>query len=239
MRGKNVFWGSFFIVMAVIVIASKIGVLPDVGVFSILASAILAWVVVDGIRHRNFYETIFAAAFLFMIYDEPLGIEALTPWTILVAALFLSIGFSFLFGAKKRGKQSIEIDWDIDSTGSKGIGSVSGQCSKSHIRCENNFGETIRYINSDNFSKARLENNFGGMKIYFDNAIIQGEMAEVKIENNFGGVILFIPKEWNVKNELEHCFGSINEHGMCLGTSSATLLLIGETNFGNIEIHYV
>ena len=85
MRGKNVFWGIFFIAMAVIVVASKIGILPDVGVFSILASAVLVWVVVDGIRHRNFYEAIFAAAFLLIIYDEPLGIEGLTPWTVLAA----------------------------------------------------------------------------------------------------------------------------------------------------------
>lgn len=239
MRGKNVFWGVFFIAMAVIVVASKIGILPDVGVFSILASVILVWVVVDGIRHKNFYEMIFGTAFLLIIYDGPLGIEKLTPWTILVAALFLSIGFSFLFGMKKKGKQRVEIDWDMDSTSSRGIGSISEQCSKSHIRCENSFGEAIRYINSDNFSKAHLENSFGGMKIYFDNAIIQGDLAEVKIENNFGEVILFIPKEWKVKNELGHCFGSVNEHGVCLGTSSAALRLHGETNFGNIEIHYM
>ena len=239
MRGKNVFWGIFFIAMAVIVVASKIGILPDVGVFSILASAVLVWVVVDGIRHRNFYEAIFAAAFLLIIYDEPLGIEGLTPWTVLVAALLLSIGFSLLFGTNKKGKQCIEIDWNLDGTGGKGTGSTSEQCSKSHIRCENNFGETIRYINSDNFSKARLENNFGRMKIYFDNAIIQEELAEVKIENNFGSVMLFIPKEWKVQKELDHCFGSINEYGMCLGTGSAALRLHGETNFGTIEIHYV
>lgn len=70
MRGKNVFWGIFFIVMAVIVIASKIGILPDVGIFTILASAVLIWAVVDGIRRRNLYETIFAAAFLLIIYEK-------------------------------------------------------------------------------------------------------------------------------------------------------------------------
>lgn len=237
MRGKNVFWGIFFIVMAVIVIASKIGILPDVGIFTILASAVLIWAVVDGIRRRNLYETIFAAAFLLIIYEKALHIEGLTPWTILVAALLFSIGFSILFGTHKKGKQSVEIDWDSDSN--KGMGISNEHCSKSKIRCENNFGETIRYINSDNFTKARLENNFGGMKIYFDNAIIQGELAEVQIENNFGAIILFIPKEWKVQKELEHCFGSIIEHGTCLGTSSATLRLRGETNFGNIELHYV
>ena len=107
MRGKNVFWGIFFIVMAVIVIASKIGILPDVGIFTILASAVLIWAVVDGIRRRNLYETIFAAAFLLIIYEKALHIEGLTPWTILVAALLFSIGFSILFGTHKKGKQSV------------------------------------------------------------------------------------------------------------------------------------
>ena len=68
---------------------------------------------------------------------------------------------------------------------------------------------------------------------------IQSDAASVKIDNNFGETILYIPKEWKVQNELEHCFGSINEHGKPLGSSNATLCLKGDTNFGNIEIYYV
>jgi len=113
------------------------------------------------------------------------------------------------------------------------------QCSGEQIRCENTFGSAIRYIHSDNFCKARLENNFGSMTIYFDNAVIQGGTATVKVDNNFGETVLYIPKEWKVHNELEHVFGSVNEHGKCVGTSSAELCLKGETNFGNIEIYYV
>ena len=237
MRKRKIFWGIFFIMMAIIVVASKIGILPDVGVFSLLATVFLVWMAADGVRHRNFYEMLFAVAFLCIIYDGPRGIEALTPWTVLAAALLLSIGLSLLFGGKKERKHGIEFEWDSD--GVRGIGSSSEQCSGEQIRCENTFGSAIRYIHSDNFCKARLENNFGSMTIYFDNAVIQGGTATVKVDNNFGETVLYIPKEWKVHNELEHVFGSVNEHGKCVGTSSAELCLIGETNFGNIEIYYV
>ncbi len=237
MRKRKIFWGIFFIVMAMIVIASKIGVLPDVGVFSLLATVFLIWMAADGVRHRNFFEMIFAAAFLYIIYDKPLEIEVLTPWTVLAVALMFSIGLSLLFGGKREKKHSIEFEWG--SEGFRGIGNSSEQCSGEQIRCGNTFGSAIRYIHSDNFCKANLENNFGSLTIYFDNAIIQGETAIVKVDNNFGETNLYIPKEWKVHNELDHVCGNINEHGKCMGTSSAELRLKGETNFGNIEIYYV
>jgi len=232
MKRRKIVWGIFFIVMAMIVVISKFGILPDVGVFSLLITVFLIWMMADGIRHRNFYEMMFGVAFLCIIYDKPLGIEALTPWTVLAAALLLSIGFSLLFGGKGK-KRSVEFEWDSDGEKS------SEQCNGEHIHCENNFGSAIRYINSNNFCKAYLENNFGSMTIYFDNAIIQDNPASVRVDNNFGETILYLPKEWKVQNELEHCFGSINEHGRMMGTGSAVLRLKGETNFGNIEIYYV
>ncbi len=183
MRKRKIFWGMFLI-----------------------------WMAADGVRHRNFFEMIFAAAFLYIIYDKPLEIEVLTPWTVLAVALMFSIGLSLLFGGKREKKHSIEFEWG--SEGFRGIGNSSEQCSGEQIRCGNTFGSAIRYIHSDNFCKANLENNFG--------------------ETN-----LYIPKEWKVHNELDHVFGNINEHGKCMGTSSAELRLKGETNFGNIEIYYV
>lgn len=237
MKKRKIFWGIFFIMMAMIVVVSKLGILPDVGLFSLLATVFLVWMTVDGVRHGNFYEIIFAVAFLCIIYDEPLGIEALTPWTVLAAALLLSIGFSLLFGGKRKKKRGIEFQWDSD--GSRGIGSSSEQCRGQQVYCKNDFGSAIRYIHSDDFREAYLENNFGSMTVYFDNAIIQGGTAVARVENNFGETILYLPKEWRVHNELEHVFGSINEHGKCMGSSSVELCLKGETNFGSIEIYYV
>ncbi|MDE7029113.1 MAG: hypothetical protein K2P63_03945 [Lachnospiraceae bacterium] len=233
MRRRKIFWGIFFIGMALAVIASKLGLLPDVGVFALFATVFLAWMAADGFRRRNFFEMLFAAAFLCIIYDEPLGIEVLTPWTVLAAALLLGIGFTLLFSGWRKRKHSIEMR--CNSGAEYGGAQCSGEC----IRCDNSFGATIRYINSDNFRSADLENNFGDMALYFDNAIIQGDAAVVKVENNFGAIRLYIPREWKVQNKLGYCFGRVNEYGKMLGTSSAELILKGGANFGVIEIYYV
>lgn len=237
MKNRKIFWGIFFIVMAVIVVISRLDILPNVSVFAFLATVLLGWVVVDGIRHRNFYEILFPIAFLCILYNEPLGLESLTPWTVLAAALFLSIGFTLLFGSKKQYKRAIEFEWNNNN--SNGIGKSSEQCGGEYIRCENNFGTAIRYIHSDCFCKARLENNFGTMTVYFDNVIIQGNIAYVKVDNNFGEMILYLSKEWRIQNHLAHCFGGVNEHGKPIETSSVTLCLHGDTSFGNVDIYYV
>ena len=46
-----------------------------------------------GIRNVNFWEILFSIAFICIIYDDQLGITALTPWTVLGAALLGSTDF--------------------------------------------------------------------------------------------------------------------------------------------------
>lgn len=235
MKKQKIFWGIFFIVVALLIIVSKLGLMPDVGVFSIFATIILLWMLIQGLKHINFYEIMFAIAFLCIIYDEPLGIEALTPWSVLAAALLFSIGLSMLFHGKRKYRHSV----NIAGKNHEVFGNSSEQFSDERLICENNFGEAIRYVNSDNFRDAHLENNFGSLTVYFDNAIIQGDSAQVSIENNFGVTALYIPKEWKVVTNLEHSFGSIDEYGASDGSSDTALYIQGETNFGHIELHYV
>ena len=179
----------------------------------------------------NFWEILFAVAFICIIYDEPLGITALTPWTVLGAALLGSIGLSLIFGGKKR-------KWKTVTSSSVGTSS-SEQYTGEEIRCENSFGSAIRYINSDNFRRAAIENNFGSLSVYFDNAIVQEGSANVSVENNFGETNLYIPKEWKIQNNLDRSFGAIRETGSSIGTSSTVLYLNGSANFGEIHLHYI
>lgn len=233
MKSKKIFWGIFFILAAVYVIVSKLGMLPDVGVFKIILTILMIGWLVEGIRKVNFYEILFPIAFIGIFYDEALGITALTPWTLLAAALFGSIGLSMLFHGRK--SHAIHIEGGSQTT----FGGGNEQCSGEQIRCENNFGSAIRYINSDNFKSAHIENNFGSMSVYFDNAIVQDGTALVEVENNFGETNLYIPKEWKVQNNLDRSFGGINVRGMNEGSSNTMLLINGSANFGAINIYYV
>ena len=131
MKSSKVFWGIFFILAAVYVVISKFGILPDIGVFSIILTVFFLWLFVEGIRNVNFWEILFSIAFICIIYDEPLGITALTPWTVLGAAFLGSIGLSLIFGGKKRKWKTV--------TGNVGTSS-SEQYTGEEIRCENSFG---------------------------------------------------------------------------------------------------
>lgn len=233
MKKSKIFWGLFFILAAVYVVISKFGILPDVGVFNIMFTVFLIWMLIEGIRRISFYEILFSIAFFCIVYKESLPISRLSSWTILVAALFGSIGLSMLFGdlGKKRRVEEME------RMGFAGSGGA--QCMGEQLRIENSFGAAIRYINSDNFKNAQIENNFGTLAVYFDNAMIQDGSAAINVENNFGETNLYIPKEWQISNDLEHAFGAINQSGTYVGSSSTVLYMNGSANFGVINIHYV
>ena len=62
MKSSKVFWGIFFILAAVYVVISKFGILPDIGVFSIILTVFFLWLFVEGIRNVNFWEILFSIA---------------------------------------------------------------------------------------------------------------------------------------------------------------------------------
>ena len=167
------------------------------------------------------------------MYDDWLGITALTPWTVLGAALLGSIGLSLIF--KKKSGHSPSISFEFDSDSDNEDGKYIGE----NIKIDNNFGTAIKYVNSDNFCMADVDNSFGSLTVYFDNAIIQSGSAKIKVDNSFGETNLYIPKEWKTENNLGQAFGSVKIHGVCEGSSNNTLKLKGETSFGEINIYYI
>lgn len=97
--------GLFFILAAVYVVVSKLWIMPEISVFSVLLTVFFIWLFLNGIRNVNFWEILFSIAFICIIYDDWLGITALTPWTVLGAALLGSIGLSLIF--KKRADTAL------------------------------------------------------------------------------------------------------------------------------------
>ena len=231
----KILWGLFFILAAVYAVVSKLFIMPQVSVFSILLTVFFIWLFLHGIRHVNFWEILFSIAFVCIIYDEQLGITALTPWTVLGAALLGSIGLSMIFKKGSKFKPSISFEYDSGNRDDGEAENYDGE----DIRIDNTFGTAIKYVNSDNFCRAKVENSFGSLTVYFDNAIIQSGEATVKVDNSFGETNLYIPKEWKTENAIGQSFGAVNVHGACEGSSSHVLRLKGETSFGETNIYYI
>ncbi len=90
---KNWFWPVFLIASAVVLIVSQLSLFTlHVSIWSLLLTLILVAALISSLRYLNMPGVVFAIAFLAMIYAQPLGITKLVPWTILGAAVLLSIG---------------------------------------------------------------------------------------------------------------------------------------------------
>ena len=204
----KILWGLLFLVGAVYLIASRVWNLPTVSVFSVILTVFLVWLLIEGLRHLNFWEILFPIAFFCIIYAKPLGITAFTPWPVLGAALLGSIGLSMIFKPKKHRT------WTVGNGQSNSFGSTSEQCNGENLRFDNSFGESIKYINTDN-------------------------LCSVSVDNSFGEVSLYVPRAWNVDVNVDKAFGGINMRGRMEGTSTHRLIVTGETNFGALTIVFI
>lgn len=102
MRGKNnVFWGIMLVLGAVVLLVGRMGYLEGIGLGSILLNIALAAILIKGIFRRRFGTILFSLAFLVIINDELLHLEAITPWPVLGAALLGTIGLNLLFPVLK------------------------------------------------------------------------------------------------------------------------------------------
>lgn len=232
MKNERLFWGILFILGGIFLIVSKLGFLSDINAFSLLVSVFLVAIIIKSIMKLNFAGILFPLAFLGIIYDDVLGITSITPWTLLFAALLGTIGLSMIFHKYTSGfhkKYSMKFDEyekiDIED--------------ESHVRQETNFGSSIKYVNSNKFVQADLECNFGAMKVYFDNAVMEGESAIVNLEASFSGVEIYVPRSWRVEERTDVAFGGIDYKNRNDSVTEKTLILVGDISFSGVEIIYI
>ena len=100
MRNKlwRSFWGIFFLAAAALVVVNQMGILSyKIGFWAIVGTIIFALGLIDSVINRRITEGVFSIAFLLIVYAKPLHIERLVPWTILLAAVLISIGLGIIF----------------------------------------------------------------------------------------------------------------------------------------------
>ena len=235
---NKLFWGMLFIAGAAFLIADRMGYWSEtqsVTVIGIFFTIFFIWMVFQGIYQRNFFLILFGLSLIAIQYDRPLGITAITPWTLLSAALLASIGLTIIFPARKFSKNGNMKNFEFIDKGEKVFEEQDGEV----IHFKSSFGECVKYINTDALVNVKLDNTFGTMKIFFDNAVIKNGVADVSISNSFGETILYIPKTWNVENHVKTSFGSMKFEGMQSTQGCPTLRIYGSVSFGEITIVFI
>jgi len=234
MKKERIFWGLLLVLGSVALIVNKLGYFSHINVFSVLLTVFLLGIMIKSTLRRSFPGILFPLAFISIIFDDQLGITAITPWTVLIAAALGSFGLSMIFYKGPRWHNyKHKHDWKYDDYETINIED------EGHIKLDTSFGGSIKYINSDKFEQADLDCSFGSMKVYFDNTKLNNGRGVVRIDASFSGVELYIPKTWTVENRVNTSFAGVDEKNRNMGNSDNILTIIGSASFAGIEIVYV
>lgn len=229
MKKSKIILGVTFILMAIYLVGNNLELIPDVPVVKILFTLLMTYCFVKGLEHKSFYGTILSLCGIAYIYDDFLGIEEITPWTLLMSGILLSTGLSILFKKKKI------VCCNINAEHSTTENTKDGQV----VRLENSFNSVSKYVNTDYFSEAYVKNTFGSCNMYFNNAIMASGSAKVKLENSFGEINVYLPKTWRMELTKDVTLGAINVHGAGNADMDAPFVqLVAESSFGEINIYF-
>jgi predicted membrane protein len=238
-KTRNIFWGLLFVLLAVYLVASKLMEIPHISLFTIALTVFFVYGLIEGIRHGSFFEAIMSLAFLGCLYDKELGITAITPWTLLIAALLLSIGLEKIFKSvfKKKYKyeeyvKDVHVYTDKEHARVKEESFVQGNYS-----IDNAFGTSTKYFNNEEIYSVMVDNAFGAINLYFQKAILPNGICEVRVDNAFGAVNLYIPSDWVVRSTPSTALGAVtNQHINPDDPDAPVIEIKASSSFGNIRI---
>ena len=235
MRKNNIGWGLGFIAVAVLLVANGMGFLPEIPWMKVLLTIMFAGFAFKQLFRRHFVGSMLALGCGAWIWDSYLGIEEITPFPLLLAAVFVGIGLNMLFG-KKRRIVTIEKN---GHTVRMDEARVENWEDGRHVSLENIFNSTNKYVNSEAFSSAEFNNVFGSANIYFNNAIIEGGEAKVDLENVFGTLNLYFPSTWRLQVNKESVFGGVNVYGKpSVDPDAPVIRMNAESVFGSVSIYF-
>lgn len=243
MKNRNIFMGVLLISIAIFLILNQVGLITaGISGWNIVLGGFFVGILIQGIIDRSFFGIFFSLAFLWMIFDKALGLGNISGITVMLIALLLSIGFSFLFPRKHYHKyKEKSLEWEDYEKEDK-IGKykkVVEEIGEKFVYCSNSFGATAKYINCNNLERATIDCSFGEIKVYFDNAVVQNPSVEICVHLSFGSIELYIPREWNVVQKADVFAGSIDEKNRNSSDGMPLVELVGDVSFGAVTIIYV
>jgi predicted membrane protein len=232
-KHNNWFWGIFFVLAAVFVVASQIVNFTQIGFWSILATVALAAVFIQSLIHLNYFGVFLSLALAYMIYQQPLELYVISPWLLLLAAVLLSIGFHTIFHRRPKHVGCGKRDFDHSRT----IEDIDDN--NPYVKVS--FGSSSKYLHGDSLKTGQFYCNFGSLEVYFDQVTLDQGGAEVFLDCHCGSITLFIPKNWRVLDKLNSSLGSVKDEPRrpAPAEDAPVLTLTGNISLGAVEIQYV
>lgn len=247
MRNRNFFWGFFFMAAAVFVIGTQTGAFGEIGLLSILAAILLVAIMLNSLMRLEFFGIFMPAALLYLIFAVPLGLVYISAWILFLSAVLLSIGFSIVFGSTQRykrnhrdfcGRCNDDDDDDFDHNKHRQT-YESVDDNNPFIRVS--FGSKSKYLHAEKMQRGNFSVSFGELNVYLDQVQLDPQGAEVFVDCSFGEIKLFVPRSWQVVENVRASLGGVENRNMGARASenAPKLVISGNVQFGNVEINYI
>ena len=244
MNRKNIFTGIMLIVLAAGMILWKLNVLnlpakvAGVNTWGLIVSAIMVIVIVHSVLDLSFGGIFIPLAVICIIFDEPLGITAITPWIVMIAAILLTIAFDMIFSRNGRRWRSRD-ERRRDRRGGSYYESTSDSDEENGIIMHSvRFGSATKYVRTPKLVSADLSSQFGELSVFFDGAQVPDGHVTIDCHVSFGEMDLFIPKDWRVENKVSVALGNCDDR--CTDTrpddGEVTCVIAGSVSFGELKL---
>lgn len=237
-------WGAFFVLAAVLVVASQVTGFSVVGFWSILATVLLVAILIKSLTRLNFFGVLLPAALLYIIYQTPLSLYYIQPWLLILAAALGGIGLSLIIRRRpgsnphaqyNRGKygqtEDMQSALQVTEDGSD----------DNHPTGSVRFGAASRYIHATALESGNFSARAGALEVYFDEAQLSPNGAEIYVNCSMASITLYIPKSWHVEEKVYVFIGAVENDTRAARYSSdaPTVTLVGNIHLGSVEIKYV
>lgn len=254
MKKDNLFWGVIFILAAIYVILRSVGFTPDVSVVRIIIGVLCLTGFVKATLQLEFGGMLFSLAIFAILFREYIGLGEISSWSLILAALFGTIGLNMIFGdqasayrnrqkAKKYRVQygqsgnKTNAEFTQEQTTSKEQ-SYTGQADGEHIVLDGLFNGSKKNVQTENFKSAYVDCTFCGMEVNMADVTIPSGTAVVNLDVHFAGVTFYIPAEWQVLDQTDSTFGAFKEqYSVNASQTGTTVIFQGKIAFGGVEVY--
>lgn len=202
-------------------------VFKDIGIFKLILALFFILAVIDRLVNGAFADIPIPLALLCIIFSKPLGLEAITPWPVLIVALLIEVALVLLLP----GQKSL-ISYQRTSAATIGSTQLEGE----DVSYGTVLGSGVKYVISDSLNTITLKVTLGDMDIFVDQAKLKSDTLNININQHFGTLHLYIPRDWEIDNRLHSKFSDIGEDGEAATDPSATVILNGRLTGSTLTV---
>ena len=221
----NILWGLVFIIVGLILAGNALGI-TNINIFFdgwwtlFIIIPCFIGLFKENEKTGNIIGLLIGIALLLCCQDY---LDFDTIWKLLVPAILVAIGISFIF------KDT------INSKLNKEIKKLNENKKGQNEYCATFAGQDVRFDNEE-FKGTDLTAVFGGVKCDLRKAIIN-EDTVINCSAIFGGIEIFIPENVNIKIKSTPIFGGVSDKAVHANKEAVHTIYINSTCvFGGVDI---